>query len=319
MAGTREDRLRAYTGGRFALELDDHQQVGWVTAVDGGQLKSQPITSMVGVDGYVTKYAGRPTYDDVSITLGAAMSPQLWSWVRASLNRNPQRRNGALVGYDFNQRERSRRSFYDALISEIQFPALDATAKNAGTLTLKLAPERVVYEPSDGSKMMPGGGNDEGPKQKRWLSNNFSFSLDRFKGDESLFSCKVEAFTIKQNIIQNPVGHEKVTRKEAGRLELPQIVVTFPENLLKGWTQWYETAVVQGDRADQYTTGHIRFYGQPQQRDELMRIDLIDVSLVSLEFDKWEAQKEGLAQVKATLNVEQMNLVPGDGTVGSVQ
>jgi phage tail-like protein len=321
MPQTREDKLRGYTGGRFALELDDHQQVGWVTAVDGGHLKSTAITSMVGQDAWVTKYAGKATYEDVSITLGAAMSPQLWKWVRASIERRPERRNGALVAYDFNQRERSRRTFYDALISEIAFPALDATAKNAGTLTLKISPERVVYEPSskNGPINQPGYANKEPIQQKKWLSNNFSFSLDRFKGDEALHHAKIEAFTIKQNIIQNPVGNEKVARKEAGRLELPQLVVTLPENLADGWVKWFQTAVAEGDRMGQYTTGSIRFFGQPMKKDELMRFDLHVVSLVSLEFDKWEAQKEGLEQVKATLNVESMHMVPGDGTVGSTR
>ena len=43
----------------------------------------------------------------------------------------PQRRNGALVGYDFDFHERSRRSFRDGLIAEIGFPALDAASKNS--------------------------------------------------------------------------------------------------------------------------------------------------------------------------------------------
>jgi len=322
MAGTtstRDDRLRTYAGGRFSLELDDHQPMGWVTSIDGGHLKSQPVSSMAGVDSFVAKYAGRATFDDITVTLGTAMSPQLWKWVEASINRKPERRNGAIVGYDYNLCERSRRTFSNALISEIAFPALDAASKNAHTVSLKLAPESIEFGKPDGNKRVAAYGKDEVSKQKMWLSNNFSFSLDRFKGDESLFNIKVDGFSIKQTIIPNPVGSEMWARKEAGRLELPNIVVHIPENLSRGWADWYKTSVIEGNRLKQYTTGAIRFFGQPQKRDELMRFELSGVSLLSLEFDKMEASKEGISMVKATLQVEGLDMKTGDGTVGKAE
>jgi phage tail-like protein len=313
-AMTRDDKIKPYTGGRFALELDSKQGAGWLTSVDGGHFKAQAVTSMVGADNYVTKYAGKPTYDDITITVGAAMSPAFWTWVKGSLEGKPERHSGAVVAYDFDNCERSRRSFYQALISEIQFPALDAASKAAAAINIKLSPERVSYEKGNGSKLQPSQANNESTKQKMWMSNNFRFTLDRFKGDESLHNAKVESFTVKQNIIQNPVGFELETRKEVGRLELPNLVVTFPESLSHGWFDWYNIAVVQGNRGKQYTTGAIHYLSQDKSK-ELMRIDLDGVSLVSLEVDKWEAHKEGIAQVKATLNVERIALAAGKGTV----
>jgi phage tail-like protein len=311
---TRDDKIKAYTGGRFALELDSKQSVGWILSVDGGHFKTQAVTSMQGADNYVTKYPGKPTYDDITISVGAAMSPAFWGWVDASLRGKPQRHNGAVVAFDFDNCERSRRSFYHALISEIQFPALDAASKNAAAINIKLAPEKVAYEKGNGNKLSPSQGNNEGTKQKMWMSNNFRFTLDRFKGDESLHNAKLEAFTVKQNIIQNPVGYELEARKEVGRLELPNLVVTFPESLSKGWFDWYNISNTQGNRVKQYTTGGISYMSQ-DLKQELMRVDLDGISLLSLEVDKWEAHKEGIAQVKATLNVERIGLKAGKGTV----
>src|SRR5262245_41082926 len=107
-----DDNRKTYTGGRFAFELDDRHAVGFVNSIDGGHFKGDTIAYMQGADAYVSKYTGRAKYDDITVSVGAAMSPPFWKWVSSSLDRKPQRRNGALVGYDFDFHERSRRSFY---------------------------------------------------------------------------------------------------------------------------------------------------------------------------------------------------------------
>jgi len=307
------DQKKAYTGGRFAFEFDDKASAGFVSGIDGAHFKSDAISYQQGADFYTSKYAGRAKYDDITVTVGAAMSPPFWKWVSASLDRKPQRRNGALVGYDFDFCERSRRSFRDGLIAEVGFPALDAASKSAATLSIKITPEFVEYKKGDGHKLTGGQAQDQMTKQKLWLTSNFRFSLDRFKGSDAMSSVKVEAFTVKQNIIDNPVGHEKISRKEAGRLELPQIVVTFPEHQMEAWMSWWDQSVGQGDRKDQYTTGVITYLAS--DRSELMHIELSGVSLQSLELDKYEAHKEAMASAKATLNIEGLVLKTGDGTV----
>jgi phage tail-like protein len=308
------DLKKAYTGGRFAFELDDRKSAGFVSSIDGGQFKSDPVTYQQGSDFYVTRYAGRAKFDDITVSVGAAMSPTFWQWVSSSIAGKPQRRNGAIVGYDYDFCERTRRSFFNALISEIGFPALDAASKNAATLSIKLTPEWIKWEKGDGHQLGGGQAQDQMSKQKRWLTSNFRFQLDRFKGGDSLRNCKIEAFTVKQNVIDNPVGSEKYARKAVGRLELPQIAVTFPESQVDDWMQWYDKAVREGNRKEQYTTGAIVYYAS-DSRTELMRIELDGISLLSVELDKYEAQKEGIATAKATLNIERLTLKPGAGNV----
>ncbi len=308
------DLKKAYTGGRFAFEFDDKQSSGFVNGIDGGQFKADPVVYQQGSDFFVAKYAGRAKYDDITITVGAAMSPPFWKWVSSSLDGKPQRRNGALVGYDFDFCERSRREFYSGLIAEIGFPALDAASKNAAALSVKITPEYLAYKAGDGHKLTGGQAQDQLTKQKRWLTSNFRFTLDRFKGSDTMRSVKVEAFTVKQNIIDNPVGSEKHSRKEVGRLELPQLVVTFPESQLGDWMKWWDDSVGKGDRKDQYTTGVITYLASDQST-ELMRIEFSGVSLLSVELDKYEAHKEGIATAKATLNLEMLKLTAGKGTI----
>jgi phage tail-like protein len=315
-----DDRKNApYAGGRFTLELDGKNPVGFVTSIDGGHFKSDVVTSMLGGrvgreggDVMTGRFPGKPKYDDIGITVGAAMSPAFWKWVQATINNKPERRNGALVGYDFNKKERTRRTFSRALISEIQFPALDAAAKQGALLTIKIAPEKLEYKAGDGSSMgTPSQSQNEARKQKLWLSSNFRFELDRFKGDPSLRNAKVEAFTIKQNVIVNPVGSEREARKEPGRVELPQLIVTFPESAAAGWMKWYDETVVKG--VPKECDGVIT-YLDSDLNGELMKIELTGVGLLSLEVEKYEASKESIARVKATLYVEGMKLSGGEGT-----
>jgi phage tail-like protein len=302
---------KAYVSNRFALELDDHKQVGFVSAIDGAHFKSQPVKQMVGNTNHVTIYSGKPSYDDITITIGMAMSPGFWKWVKASLDHKPQRKTGALVGYDFNNCERSRRTFYGALISQVQFPKLDASDHSAAGIQVTISPERLEYKKGDMSKLAPTTANNEVPKQKRWVTSNFRFELDRFKGDESLRTINLDAFAIKQNIIQQNIGYELITRKAIGRLEMPQINVSFPEEKCSEWVKWYERAVVKGNRKDQTTTGTLIYYSTDKK--ELMRLEFAGVSLASLDIEKYESKKNGMAKVQATLNVEAMKLVPGEG------
>ena len=309
-----QSKYKPYTGGRFAFELDDRSAVGFVNSIDGGHFKGDPITYMQGADGFVTKYTGRAKYDDITVSVGAAMSPPFWKWVTSSLERKPQRRNGALVGYDYDMNERSRRSFYGALIAEIGFPALDAASKNPATLSIKLTPEYIEYKKGDGHKFSGSQAQDQTQKQKLWISSNFRFSLDRFKNADNMRTVKIEAFTVKQNVIDNAVGVEKYSRKEVGRLELPPLVVTFPEYQMEDWMKWWDESVAKGDRKDTRTTGTITYLASDMST-ELMHVEVKGVSLVSVELDKFEAHKEGIALAKATLSVEELSLKMGDGTV----
>ncbi len=140
----------AYTGGRFTLELDQKKPVGIIQSIDGGHFKADPVPSMVGSRNIITRYAGKPKYDDISITCGMAMSHSFWEWVQASLDNQPQRRNGAVVAYDFNNKERMRRTFKSALISEVGFPPLDAASKSPAYLTIKISPETLEFADGDG-------------------------------------------------------------------------------------------------------------------------------------------------------------------------
>lgn len=305
-------RLRPYTGGLFSLELDG-SNVGFVNSIDGGHFKSDPVKWSVGRNFLTHYFPGKPKYEDVTVVMGMSTSEDFWDWIKASLDNDPIRKSGALVAYDLKGRERQRRTFSNALLTEIGFPALDGSSKSAATMTIKFSPETLTWdEPNTGNKLRPGWAKNEIPKQKLWLASNFNFSLDKFQGDASLRHAKIEALTIKQAVLANPMGNQLETNKEPGRPELPMIQVSFPQADMEGWMDWYESAVVQGNYPDELTTGQLQFMAS-DGATELLTLDFDRVGLVSLELDKLEAHKEGIARCKATLYTTKIELTAGKG------
>src|SRR3954453_2529853 len=95
--------LRPFTGGQFMLELDG-SPAGFVTSIDGGHFKADEVKYQTGVGEYlnlVTKYPGKPKYEDITFTIGMVNAPDFWKWVKATVENKPERRNGAIVVYDY--------------------------------------------------------------------------------------------------------------------------------------------------------------------------------------------------------------------------
>jgi phage tail-like protein len=307
----------AYTGGRFVLELDQKKPVGFVTSIDGGHFKADTVASIYGGlgdkenDFFATRYPGKPKYEDITITVGATMSEPFWTWIQSTIANKPERRDGALVAYDMDGKERSRRTFQRALISEVGFPALDASGKSGAFLTIKISPEMLTYQDGDGSRLKINEAKDELTKQKQWLVSNFRVEIDRMKGKSKAYRySKVESFSLKHNVITNPVGISREARKEVGKVELPSLGLTFIEESLEDWMKWYDTAVVKGTYED--TNAAITYLAN-DQRTELMRIEFTGVGLTSLDIEKYEAGKDAVAKVKASFYVEGMTLKTGKG------
>jgi hypothetical protein len=304
---------RGYTAGWFALEMDNQAlPVGFVTQMDGGAFSSEPVLDYTGKDMFVSKYAGKPKYDDITLGIGMPNSWRLFNWVKSSLDNKPERHGGALVGYDnfAGQAERSRRTFTDALISEITFPALDGASTSPANITLKISPETITYQ-LGATRLNAAQARDEAIKQKRWSCQNFGMRLDGFWGQGSQRNASIESFTIKQAIMENATGDRLENTKWAGRVEYPNISISFDEPHMERWYQWYrECTECRVTRR----TGAISWYA-PDLRTELMRLNLDGVGLLNLAVDRYEAGKEQIARGRATLFVESMSLQAGLGNV----
>lgn len=296
---------RTYVTGRFELELDGHQ-IGILNAVDGGHLKSEAVGEQVGGENLVTRYPGRQKIEDITITVGSSVSPEFWKWVKEFVDNRPKRRNGALVARDFNGFERSRRTFYDAIISEVQFPQLDLKSKSPKNVTVKISPERVEYKHNAGTKANTGSGDVR--QQKKQTPQNFAFQMEGFDTANTRRVVKIDAFSIKQNVINAPVGGLLYAPKAIGRLEYPTLSIYIPETFADPWIKWWELFVGKGEHIGKNErTGSISYLNS-NFTEELRRIDLLNVGVTGITFDKHDGQSEQIRNVKVDLYVERMEL-----------
>jgi len=318
---------RPYISSRFVLELDDGggppQFVGTLQSIEGGSFKSDVVEEKVGSQSGVMKYPGRPKFDEVTIQVGMAMAPKFWKWISKSFNYEAERHDGALVALDFDNCERWRRNFSGALIKEVAFPALDGGAKEPAYMSVKFVVEDLKEDTSqrgtkhDAEREAKG----EWDKQRLWLPSMFTFRVDGLTPDQAE-TVKVESFTVKQEVIDVPVGGRLVNTKEPGRVDFPNLSVTILQRDADPWMKWWDEFVRQGDHEQsKQKTGHISFLSRTSKGagvltgPPLLTLDLYGLGLLGVSPVKHESKQIQLQKVKLDLYVESMDLKPGSGTV----
>lgn len=297
---------RTYASNRFELQLNGVES-GLIYSIDGGHFKSEPIGEQVGGDNQVTRFPGRQKFEEITFQVGASMAPDFWKWIADSIANKPSRRSGAIVVRDFDNRERGRREFYDALISEIQFPALDATSKTPKLLTIKISPERIAYKPGDGGAPQRSQNLDMS-RQKRYLPTNFRMAIDGVGTDLTRRALKIDAISVKQKIIDAPCGGLLYTPREPGRIEFPTISFQIAEAHAGPWIKWWEEYVGQGEHvAENEHSGSITYMDSSRAKD-LFTLHLHNIGITGLTFDKLDGQSDGIRTVKVDLFVESLSL-----------
>src|SRR5262249_57023069 len=95
-----------------------------------------------------------------------------------SCARTGPRKSASIGRAAFNYKERTRRSFTDALISEVQIPQLDGGSKDAALMTIKIVPEGMEFKTTDDGAKIDNTAEDQ---NKLWHAANFRFTIDGFQ------------------------------------------------------------------------------------------------------------------------------------------
>jgi hypothetical protein len=139
------------------------------------------------------------------------MAKPWYEWISRTMNGEPLRKSGAVIELDQNSKEIGRRIFTNALLSEIEFPASDATnAKDPWKLTVSFVPEQLQVVSGPGAT-------------------------------------KIEAFAIKQQIVVGGLGGTKSSALTPGFLEFPNLEVSVPEAFAGPLYGWIDDFVVKGN------------------------------------------------------------------------
>jgi len=297
---------KSYTAGHFELQIDGHKTTTYLKSVDGGWAKANVVDDPAGGETNRIKHISSLEIDPLSVEFGLSGSTHILEWIQDSWNRKYTRRNGQISHADFNLKKTFEHEFFDALIIETAFPALDGASKDNGYLTCKLQPERVV------TKMAPGPtiAGDYNLKQKLWTPSAFRLTLDHIDGLQ--YTSKIDSFTIKQGIKKFYTGANRFPQIEPTKIEFPNLKGTIALGYADGLLQWHHDYIVAGTKdPEAQMTGALEFLS-PDRASTIFRIARADVGLASAAVPKASANSDEIKRVNFELFVGSMQLeIPG--------
>ena len=289
---------RAFSTGRFALEIDGNI-VGFVNAVEGGMAFGD-VVKEAGEDFFFKKHIGNAGFRDIRLEFGADMDGSFYDWIASSLGMNYMRKNGAIVGADFNGNVVSRLEFQHALITEFTLPAADATSKDAAKMSIVLSPERTVLNRKASGKLSTTGART----QKRWLPSNFRFSID---GIDTKKVSKIEALTVKLPRITDCFKCEELPPGPT-KIDFPHVVVTTGEPAEQLY-DWFESFVIQGNNGDESEKGGSLEYLSSDLKTVLFTLKFRNLGIFELMPVAVDAGGSSVPKLLAAMYCEYMEFV----------
>lgn len=136
---------------RYRLELDG-VGLGYVQKIGGGDTGNPVIDASAPPAFHI---------DEFEADLGLSTGKQLLSWIEASLEKKHERKSGTVIAAHFKGDVVQILDVRDARLTEIAFPATEASAKEPARIAMKVAVVSVVDHAAPGVRVDAGA---DGPK-----------------------------------------------------------------------------------------------------------------------------------------------------------
>ena len=300
----------SFTAGHFEFQIDGHEPMSYLKNIDGGWAKAAVMDEAVGSDLHHIKHTSVVEIDPFSLEFGLAGAEPVLKWIQDSWRKDWGRRNGQITHANFDLFKTFEHEFFDALILETTFPAVDGAAKEAAYMKVKIQPERVNTKRVDSNdKVTP----RIGQKQKMWLANSFRFVIDGM--DDMQYANKIESFTVKQGIKKMWTGEDRLPQIEPTKIEFPHITGTISLGYADQLLKWYDEAVVKGMKAPRaQKSGGLEFLS-PDKKSVLFRVNMYEIGILSAQIQQASANQDAIKRVKFELHVGRMD-IDGHNTLG---
>lgn len=267
-----------------------------VRSVEGGTPRAQIVTNDLGPDNATKKHVANVTIDDFVVQV-APDAKAVSDWIKGPWTGQLQMKNGSVLTGE-TKGGADERVFMNGMLTELSLPALDASSREAGYLTLRITPERVV---SKKGTMPPGGG--EAAKARGWMTSNFRVEIGDLPGNRV---SRVEPITLKRTVAGDQVGVLREPTKLPVKVEFSNVVLTIPEADAAPWAAWHDSFLLQGNHKDSdEKSGAIVLLG-PDSKSEVARVTLTGCGMVRM-----APVTGGAPRRQVELYCEQMGYQPG--------
>jgi hypothetical protein len=232
--------------GHLALELEG-QPASLLESVEGGHAFTEVRLEPPGTDLIQRKRPGPVRFEDIVIQVPLGGNPKsLTNWMMETLTKGPIPRNGAILYADFNNTEIRRLEFFNALLTEVSFPALDGASKDAASITLRITPQTTHVSEGKGKALQA-----PGNKSKPALRSNFRFNVQGLEN-----ACKriaqVGSIVGKRPMAKVAAGQEKFRQPGSGFsgvLDCSTISLTLPVADAGPFYAWFDDVALKGNPA----------------------------------------------------------------------
>ncbi len=298
---------RSYAATASVLELNG-QIVDFLKSAEGGFPRGEIVSTQIGSQAIVSKHLVAVRYSEIVLECQPELPGPLLSSVSAMTMLMPPRLNGTIITADMNRKELARLQFVNALIREVTIPACDASAKDAGYLTVKLQPESTTF--------LAGRGNSVSlplAKQKSWNPTNFRLQI---QGLEQACTAvrRIEPLTITPKVFEAATGDSRHMEYQSGPLEFSHLVFYLPESQAGPIYQWFDDFVVKGNNDQNRERPGFLELLSPDRSSVVLRLDFSHLGI----FGFTPIRQGTMASlVKVEMYCEQMTI--GSGKMASTQ
>lgn len=298
----------SYAAGHFELQIDGHKSTAFVKSVEGGWSRANIVDDAHGADPNRVKQISNVDIDPITVEFGLAGANDMLKWIQGSWSRKYSRRNGQITHADFDMKSLFEHEFYEAMITETTFPALDGSSKDSAYIKCKLQPERVVTRALGAPGRRVSG--PESPKMKLWVPSAFRFSIDGI--DDMQYVNKIESFTITQGIKKFYTGASRFPRVEPTNIKFPNLSGTISLKYADKLIKWHKDYIKTEDGAGTkdptaQKSGAIEFLS-PDRKQTIFRINLYEVGLAFIGVEPSKANDDQIKRLKFELYVHRMDL-----------
>jgi len=176
---------------------------------------------------------------------------------------------------------------------------------------VKFAPEYTRVQSKTGGAAAAPIGKGE---QKKWLPSNFRLRIDGLEAACKAVN-KIEALTIKQKVVEDPIGEHRDYQKLPASIEYPNLVITCSEAQADDLYKWHEDFVIGGNNGQDKEKGGTLEYLSANTKDTLFTLTFSGLGIFKLTPEKVEAGSENVRRVKAEMYCEQITFKEGSGAV----
>jgi hypothetical protein len=240
------------------------------------------------------------------MSCGIGMTNSVYQWLAEFLNRKRTARNGAIVFCDYNFKEQSRLQFNNALITELAFPALDASAKDIARLTFTIQPQRTSFSNTSSGANVPG---FAAKTANKWLPSHFLLKIDEAEAACAKVN-KIDAIVVKQPLPTGP-------GLPAPPVEIPNITFTLRSLDAKEVSDWFEDFVLKGNNGPGKERGGRLEFLDTSLKTALFNLKLSNLGIVRIGQERSEDQAQVIARVTVEVYCEQMEFSNAKEATGS--